>query len=122
MIVLNNPNNPTGKLYSREELEAIAEMARDFNLIVVADEVYEWHVWNKKMIRFASLPGMYDRTISIGSAGKSVLCNRMEVGLVCWSRTSLDSTEEDTPELCFHMQYSNPRGSRVRFRKRVGLF
>ncbi|KAK6050781.1 hypothetical protein COOONC_11713 [Cooperia oncophora] len=52
MLVLNNPNNPTGKLYSREELEAIAEVVREFNLIVVADEVYEWHVWDKKMIRF----------------------------------------------------------------------
>ncbi|KAE9411971.1 hypothetical protein Angca_004712, partial [Angiostrongylus cantonensis] len=80
MIVLNNPNNPTGKLFTRDELENIAQLARDFNLIVVADEVYEWHVWDKQMIRFASLPGMYDRTISIGSAGKAFSVTGWKLG------------------------------------------
>ncbi|KAJ1370481.1 hypothetical protein KIN20_032209 [Parelaphostrongylus tenuis] len=80
MIVLNNPNNPTGKLFTRGELEDIAQLARDFNLIVVADEVYEWHVWNKEMIRFASLPGMYERTISIGSAGKAFSVTGWKLG------------------------------------------
>ncbi|KAI6239321.1 Kynurenine-oxoglutarate transaminase [Aphelenchoides fujianensis] len=72
MILLNNPNNPTGKLYEREELEAIAEIVREHDLLVISDEVYEWHVYpGKPMIRFASLPGMYERTITIGSAGKA---------------------------------------------------
>jgi aspartate/methionine/tyrosine aminotransferase len=53
MIVLNNPNNPTGKLYTREELEGIAKIATEFDLLVVADEVYEWHIYpGKEMIRF----------------------------------------------------------------------
>ncbi|CAJ0592606.1 unnamed protein product [Cylicocyclus nassatus] len=82
MIVLNNPNNPTGKLYSRNELEAIAKIAREFDLLVIADEVYEWHVWDKKMIRFATLPGMYERTISIGSAGKAFSVTGWKLG---WS-------------------------------------
>lgn len=80
MIVLNNPNNPTGKLYTRDELDDIAQLARDFNLIVIADEVYEWHVWDKQMIRFASLPGMYERTISIGSAGKAFSVTGWKLG------------------------------------------
>uniref|UniRef100_A0A7E4VCK3 Aminotran_1_2 domain-containing protein n=1 Tax=Panagrellus redivivus TaxID=6233 RepID=A0A7E4VCK3_PANRE len=72
MLVLNNPNNPTGKLFTREELEGIAELVKKHDLIVVADEVYEWHVYpGHEMIRFASLPGMYERTITIGSAGKA---------------------------------------------------
>uniref|UniRef100_A0A183BLC5 Aminotran_1_2 domain-containing protein n=1 Tax=Globodera pallida TaxID=36090 RepID=A0A183BLC5_GLOPA len=54
MIVLNNPNNPSGKLYSRAELEQLAELAREKDLLHIV----------------ASLPGMYERTISIGSAGK----------------------------------------------------
>ncbi|KAF1746616.1 hypothetical protein GCK72_023073 [Caenorhabditis remanei] len=71
MIVINNPHNPTGKLFTLSELESIAELAKKYNLIVVADEVYEFHVEKHlDMIRFASLPGMYERTISIGSAGK----------------------------------------------------
>uniref|UniRef100_A0A914I2Y9 Aminotransferase class I/classII domain-containing protein n=1 Tax=Globodera rostochiensis TaxID=31243 RepID=A0A914I2Y9_GLORO len=59
MIVLNNPNNPSGKLYSRAELEQLAELAREKDLLVVADEVYEWMVYpGGEMIRFASLPGI----------------------------------------------------------------
>ncbi|CAI4230980.1 unnamed protein product [Auanema sp. JU1783] len=81
MLVLNNPNNPTGKVFSREELEQIAEFVREKNLIVVADEVYEWHVFGgEKMIRFASIPGMYERTISIGSAGKAFSVTGWKLG------------------------------------------
>jgi aspartate/methionine/tyrosine aminotransferase len=43
MLVLNNPNNPTGKLFSRDGLEAIAKVVHDYNLIVFADELYEVH-------------------------------------------------------------------------------
>lgn len=93
MLILNNPQNPTGKLFSMEELAGIAALAEKYNLIVVSDEVYEWHVYpGKEMIRFgkclhwqvrhettigyaierlASLPGTYDRTITVGSAGKA---------------------------------------------------
>ncbi|CAP29731.2 Protein CBG10259 [Caenorhabditis briggsae] len=71
MIVINNPHNPSGKLFNRMELLKIADIAQKYDLIVVADEVYEFHCWGvPKMIRFASLPGMWNRTISIGSAGK----------------------------------------------------
>ncbi|VDM50630.1 unnamed protein product [Toxocara canis] len=76
-IVINNPHNPTGKLFSREELEGIADIVKRHNLLVIADEVYEWHVYQgREMIRFGflfllpSIPGMYERTITIGSAGK----------------------------------------------------
>ncbi|KAH7716672.1 kynurenine-oxoglutarate transaminase [Aphelenchoides avenae] len=72
MLILNNPQNPTGKLFPMEELAGIAALAEKYNLIVVSDEVYEWHVYpGKEMIRFASLPGTYDRTITVGSAGKA---------------------------------------------------
>uniref|UniRef100_A0A915C031 Aminotransferase class I/classII domain-containing protein n=2 Tax=Parascaris univalens TaxID=6257 RepID=A0A915C031_PARUN len=70
-IVINNPHNPTGKLFSRRELEGIADIVRRYDLLVIADEVYEWHVYGgQEMIRFATIPGMYERTITIGSAGK----------------------------------------------------
>uniref|UniRef100_A0A1I7T9U7 Aminotran_1_2 domain-containing protein n=1 Tax=Caenorhabditis tropicalis TaxID=1561998 RepID=A0A1I7T9U7_9PELO len=81
MLVINNPHNPTGKLFSRQELEKLAELAKKHNLIVIADEVYEFHVWDKNdMIRFASLPGMYERTISIGSAGKAFSVTGWKLG------------------------------------------
>ena len=80
----SSPNNPTGKLYTRSELEQLAKIAIENDFIVLTDEVYEWMVYpGGEMIRFglefslklkknflASLPGMYERTITIGSAGK----------------------------------------------------
>ncbi|KAJ3316641.1 Kynurenine--oxoglutarate transaminase 3 [Blyttiomyces sp. JEL0837] len=73
MIFVNNPHNPVGKVWSREELIGIGEIAKEFDLIVVADEVYETLVFTDSpspMIKFASLPGMFERTITIGSIGK----------------------------------------------------
>lgn len=53
MIVINNPNNPTGKVFTREELEGLAKIADEFDLIVVSDEVYEFHCFpGHEMIRF----------------------------------------------------------------------
>ncbi|KAF1749081.1 hypothetical protein GCK72_025548 [Caenorhabditis remanei] len=81
MLVINNPHNPTGKLFTRQELEKLAEIAKTHNLIVIADEVYEFHVWDKNdMVRFASLPGMYEHTISIGSAGKAFSVTGWKLG------------------------------------------
>ncbi|KAK0404213.1 hypothetical protein QR680_017342 [Steinernema hermaphroditum] len=81
MIVLNNPHNPTGKLFTREELQAIANLAEKYDLLVIADEVYEWHVYpGREMVRFASLPGMFDRTITIGSAGKAFSVTGWKLG------------------------------------------
>uniref|UniRef100_A0A183E4Z1 Aminotran_1_2 domain-containing protein n=1 Tax=Gongylonema pulchrum TaxID=637853 RepID=A0A183E4Z1_9BILA len=91
MIVLNNPHNPTGKLFTREELEGLADIVRRHNLLVVADEVYEWHVYDgKKMIRFATLPDMYERTITIGSAGKAFSATGWKLG---WSVAPADLLE-----------------------------
>ncbi|KAJ3415363.1 Kynurenine--oxoglutarate transaminase 3 [Chytridiales sp. JEL 0842] len=73
MIFVNNPHNPVGKVWTREELEGIAEIAKEFDLLVAADEVYETLVYSDSptpMIKFASLPGMFERTITIGSIGK----------------------------------------------------
>uniref|UniRef100_A0AC35TKD0 Aminotran_1_2 domain-containing protein n=1 Tax=Rhabditophanes sp. KR3021 TaxID=114890 RepID=A0AC35TKD0_9BILA len=81
MIVNNNPNNPTGKLFTRKELEDIAGLAKKYDLIVVSDEVYSHHIMpGNKMIPFASLPGMYDRTITIGSAGKLFSITGWKIG------------------------------------------
>ncbi|TKR80742.1 hypothetical protein L596_014762 [Steinernema carpocapsae] len=81
MIVLNNPHNPTGKLFTREELQTIADLAEKNDLLVVADEVYEFHVYKgHEMIKFASLPGMYNRTITIGSAGKAFSVTGWKLG------------------------------------------
>ncbi|CAH0600785.1 unnamed protein product [Chrysodeixis includens] len=72
MIILNSPHNPTGKVFTMDELELIACLCQKFNVLCLADEVYEWLVFEpKKHIRMSTIPGMWERTISIGSAGKT---------------------------------------------------
>ncbi|XP_031631270.1 kynurenine--oxoglutarate transaminase 3-like [Contarinia nasturtii] len=72
MIILNTPNNPLGKVFSRIELTKIAELCQKYNVLCVSDEVYEWMIFDdNKHIRICTLPGMWERTITIGSAGKT---------------------------------------------------
>ena len=80
-IVLNNPHNPTGRLFTRKELEAVAEVARAHDLLVLSDEVWE-HVLldDRSLIPFASLPGMAERTLKCGSAGKIFSLTGWKVG------------------------------------------
>lgn len=81
IIVLNNPHNPTGKVFSLEELQFIASLAIKHDLMVVSDEVYEFLTYDGvKHIPFASLPGMKERTITISSCGKTFGFTGWKVG------------------------------------------
>nr|XP_025966587.1 kynurenine--oxoglutarate transaminase 1 isoform X1 [Dromaius novaehollandiae] len=80
-VVLNSPNNPLGKVFGRGELELIAELCVKHDALCISDEVYEWLVYDgKEHVRIASLPGMWDRTVSIGSAGKTFSVTGWKVG------------------------------------------
>lgn len=81
MIILNTPHNPTGKVFTMEELELIARLCQKHNVLCVFDEVYEWLVYDcHQHIRMATLPNMWERTISIGSAGKSFSVTGWKLG------------------------------------------
>ena len=83
LIVLNNPNNPTGKVFKRDELQLIADLCIQHDVVCVADEVYEWMTFpGTEHIRIANLPNMWDRTISISSAGKTFSATGWRLG---WS-------------------------------------
>ncbi|KFU90635.1 Kynurenine--oxoglutarate transaminase 1 [Chaetura pelagica] len=80
-IVLNSPNNPLGKVFSRGELELIAGLCVKHDVLCISDEVYEWLVYDgKEHVRIASLQGMWDRTVTIGSAGKTFSITGWKVG------------------------------------------
>jgi len=80
-IIFNNPQNPTGRLFDAAELEAVASFARDHDLVVIADEVWEHIVLDgQEFVPLASLPGMAERTIKIGSAGKIFSLTGWKVG------------------------------------------
>ena len=83
LILLNSPHNPTGKVFSREELEFIARIAIERDLLVVTDEVYEHIVFDGEHIPLASLPGMRERTVTISSGGKTFSFTGWKIGWVC---------------------------------------
>lgn len=73
-IILCNPSNPTGKVFTRGELLYIASLAEEFDTFVITDEVYEHIVYEPyEHIYFASLPNMFERTISCSSLSKLIL-------------------------------------------------
>jgi N-succinyldiaminopimelate aminotransferase len=80
-ILFNNPHNPTGRLFGRDELDALAAVAREHDLIVISDEVWE-HVLldGQRFMPLSSLRGMAERTIKIGSAGKIFSLTGWKVG------------------------------------------
>jgi N-succinyldiaminopimelate aminotransferase len=82
-ILFNNPHNPAGRLFTGEELEAVAAVAREHELIVISDEVWE-HVLldGRSFTPLASLSGMAERTIKIGSAGKIFSLTGWKVGWI----------------------------------------
>ncbi len=83
-IVFSSPCNPTGLVYSNAELRQIANLvSRHPNLIVVADEIYEHINYTQERTCFASLPGMFDRTITINGFSKSFAMTGWRVGFLC---------------------------------------
>ncbi|XP_073872422.1 kynurenine--oxoglutarate transaminase 1 isoform X4 [Macaca fascicularis] len=82
-LVLNTPNNPLGKVFSREELELVASLCQQHDVVCITDEVYQWMVYDgHPHISIASLPGMWERTLTIGSAGKTFSATGWKVGWV----------------------------------------
>ena len=79
-IIVNTPHNPTGKVCTRAELEAIAEICREHDLIAISDEVYDCHVYEGEHVRLASLDGMAERTITLGSFGKMFSMTGWKIG------------------------------------------
>jgi len=80
-ILLNNPHNPAGRLFDQEELETVAAVAREHDLIVISDEVWEHVLLDQRLFTpLATLPGMAERTIKVGSAGKIFSLTGWKVG------------------------------------------
>jgi aspartate/methionine/tyrosine aminotransferase len=81
-IVLNSPHNPTGKIFDRAELELIAELCRDHDIVVFTDDIYEHIVYRGEHIPMATLPGMSERTVAINSLSKTYSVTGWRVGWV----------------------------------------
>ncbi|MPY98437.1 MAG: pyridoxal phosphate-dependent aminotransferase [Actinophytocola sp.] len=83
-IIVNSPHNPTGTVFTREELAGIAQVCVDNDLLAITDEVYEHLTFgDAEHVPLTTLPGMADRTVSVSSAGKSFNCTGWKIGWVC---------------------------------------
>ncbi|MEX0879716.1 MAG: methionine aminotransferase [Thermoanaerobaculia bacterium] len=79
-LLLNTPHNPTGKVFTREELEFLGALCREHDAICVTDEVYEHLVYDGEHVPMAALPGMRERTITISSFGKTFSLTGWKIG------------------------------------------
>jgi aspartate/methionine/tyrosine aminotransferase len=84
LLILNNPHNPTGKVWSKEELLDVADLVIKNDLYLLSDEVYEFLVFDEnKHIPTATLNGMFERTITVSSAGKTFGLTGWKIGWIC---------------------------------------
>jgi aspartate aminotransferase len=79
-IIVNNPSNPTGAVYSRDELASLLRLAREHDLYVISDEIYSRIVYDVEHRRFASLPGAFDRTVTVDGVSKSFAMTGWRIG------------------------------------------
>ncbi len=80
-VLLNSPHNPSGTVLTRDELQAVADVAIEHDLVVITDEVYEHLVFDDlEHVPLATLPGMFERTLTLSSAGKSYSFTGWKVG------------------------------------------
>jgi aspartate/methionine/tyrosine aminotransferase len=79
-IVVNSPHNPTGKVFTREELTLIAELCQEFDAVAFTDDIYEHLVYEGEHVPLATIPGMADRTVSIHSMSKTYSVTGWRIG------------------------------------------
>jgi aminotransferase len=91
-IILNTPNNPTGKVFTRDELQFIAGLCQEFDALAITDEIYEHIIYDGAVhIPMMSLPGMRDRSILVNSMSKTYSVTGWRVGWVLASPDLTDS-------------------------------
>lgn len=104
MIVIVNPVNPTGRVYSREELQIIADLAIQYDLTVVSDEVYEEIVFDgAEHISIAALPGMRERTISLFAFTKAYAMDGWRLGYLFADKSLISALVKVTASEVTHV-------------------
>ncbi len=82
-LIWNSPQNPTGRVFTREEMTLVADLCKEFDVTVISDEVYEHLTFgDARHIPIASLPGMFERTVTVSSLGKSYSVTGWKIGWV----------------------------------------
>jgi len=90
-IIINTPNNPTGRVLTRAELERIAELCLEYDAFAVTDEIYEHIRYEGEHVPIATLPGMHDRTVTVSGASKTFSITGWRVGTIVAPVTATDA-------------------------------
>ena len=102
LVLLNTPHNPTGKVFTRAELELVAEHCRERDVLAVTDEVYEHLVFDgREHVPLATLPGMAERTLTISSAGKTFSFTGWKIGWATGPRALVSAVQTAKQFLTF---------------------
>jgi N-succinyldiaminopimelate aminotransferase len=102
LVLLNSPHNPTGKVFTRAELELVAEHCRERDVLAVTDEVYEHLTFDgREHVPLSTLPGMASRTLTISSAGKTFSFTGWKIGWATGPRELVSATQTAKQFLTF---------------------
>ena len=121
-VLLNTPHNPTGTVLTDAELQAVADLAIEHDLVVITDEVYEHLVFDDQEHRpIATLPGMWERTLTLSSAGKSCSVTGWKVGWATGPAHAGRRRARRQAVAQLHLRDPGPARRRPRPRPRAGL-
>jgi aspartate/methionine/tyrosine aminotransferase len=80
VMIINTPNNPTGRVFERSELKLIADLCEEFNCVAITDEIYEHIIYDKPHISLATIGNMHERTVTVSGASKTYSVTGWRVG------------------------------------------
>ena len=105
-LIFNTPHNPTGRVFTREELTMVAELCIEHNVTVIADEVYEHLTFDQsRHIPIATLPGMFERTVTVSSSGKLFSATGWKIGWVSGHPDLVDGVGRAHQFVTFSVHY-----------------
>ncbi|TCO74583.1 pyridoxal phosphate-dependent aminotransferase [Marinisporobacter balticus] len=120
-IIVNTPNNPTGACLNKETLEDIAKVAKEHDLIVIADEVYGGFSFHEPFIPITTFDGMKERTITLGSFSKDYAMTGWRIGYVLASNFIIDCIRNINEGICFSAPSISQRAAIHAIKKRESI-
>lgn len=121
VIILNSPNNPTGACFDRESLLEIAKVAIENDLIIISDEVYDAFVYEGEICPIASLPGMKERTITVGSFSKAYAMTGWRIGYIVAPDFIINCIKDVNENICYSAPSVSQRAALHALRMRKEL-
>jgi aspartate/methionine/tyrosine aminotransferase len=123
-IIINTPNNPTGTCYSRKTMEDIAYIAEKYDLIVIADDIYTSFSYEEPFVPFASIKGMKERTITIGSFSKNFVMTGWRIGYILAPDFLIETIEDINENNVFTAPSVSQRAAiyALRMRKEISAY